>query len=72
MQVCCILALLMVLLAVMSLPFHLDILVHEQHDVFIDREVHGHLIDCIPSCAPNGAFDSALMEVDVPMLLRGR
>ena len=70
MQVWYLLLLLMVLLIVMSLPFHLDILVHEQLDVFIDRQVHKHLISYIPSCALNGVFDSALLEAIVPMLLR--
>ena len=50
----------------------LDILVHEQLDVFIDRQVHRHLVDCIPNCALNGVFDSILLEAIVPMLLRGR
>lgn len=72
MQVCYLLPLLMVLLAVTSLPFHLDILVHEQLYVFIDRQVHRHLIDCIPSCALNNVFDSALLEAIVLVLLRGR
>jgi len=71
-QVYYLLLLLMVLLTVVSLPFHLDILVYEQLDVFIDRKVHRHLIDWIPSGALNGAFDSALLEANVPVLLRGR
>lgn len=63
---------LMVLLVVMPLSFHIDILVHEQHDVLIDRQVHGHFIDCIPSCALNCVFDSDLLETIVPILLRDR
>lgn len=72
MQVCYLLLLLMVLLLVMPLSFHLDILVYEQLDVFIDREVHRHLIDCISSCALNGVFGSALLVAIVPVLVRGR
>lgn len=69
---CYLLLLQMVLLAMILLPFHPDILVHEQLDVFIDRQVHRHLIDYIPKCALNGVFDSALLESIVPMLLRGK
>ena len=60
----------MVLLAVMLLPFHLDILVHEQLDVFVDKHVHRHLADCIPSCALNNVFDFALLKAIVLVLLR--
>lgn len=62
----------LLLLLLMVLLFHLDIFFHEQLDVFIDRQVNGHLINFIPSCAPNGVFDSSLLEVVVPMLLRGK
>lgn len=72
MHVCYLLLLVMVLLSMMSLPFHIDILVHEQLDVFIDKQFHRHLIDCILSCALNGVFDSALLEAIVLVLLRGR
>lgn len=51
---------------------HLDIIVHEQLVVFLDRQVHRHLIDYIPSCALNGVLDSALLETIVPFLLGGR
>lgn len=71
-QVCYLLLLLMVLLVVMLLPFHLHILFHEQLYVFIDREVHTHLIECIPSCAFNDIFDSTLLEAIIPVLLRGK
>ena len=71
MQVCYLLLLLMVLLTV-TLPFHLDILVHERLDVFIDMQVHRHLIDYIPSCTLNSVFESALLEVIVLVLLRDR
>lgn len=56
----------------MLLPFHLHILVHEQIDVFINRQVHRHLINFIPIRALNVVFDSALLKAIVPMLLRGR
>jgi len=62
----------MALLAMVSLPFHLYILFHEQLNLFMDRKVHRHLIDYIPSCALNDSFDSALLEAIVPVLLRGR
>jgi len=48
---------------------NLGTLVHEQLDVFVDRQVHRHLINCIPSCTRNGVFDSTLLEPIVPMLL---
>ncbi len=70
MQVYYLLLLLMVLLTVMLLPFHIDILFREELDVFIDRQVHNHLIDCIPNCALNYVIDSTLMEANVAMLLR--
>jgi len=57
---------------VTPLPFHLDILVHEQLDVFIDRKVHRHLIDYIPSYILNDVFESTLLEAIVPVLLRGK
>jgi len=72
MQVCYLLMLLMVLFIVMLLPFYLDILVYEQLDVFIDRQVHRHLIECIPSCTLNSVFETALLGAIVPVLLRGR
>jgi len=50
----------------------LDILVHEQLDVFVDRQFHRHLINCIPSCALNSVFDSALLEVIVLVLLKDK
>ena len=70
--VCCLQLLLMVLLALMLLPSYLDILVYKQLDVFMDRRVHRHLIDCISSCTLNSVFDSTLLESIVPVLLRGR
>ena len=65
--VCCLQLLFMVLLL-----SYLDVLVYEQLDVFMGRQVHGHLIDCIPKCAMNGVFVSDLLETIVPILLRGR
>ena len=62
----------MVLLTVVLLLSYFDVLVYEQLDVFVGRQVHGHLIDCIPKCALNGAFISTLMETIVPILLRSR
>ena len=59
----------MMLLAVM-LP--LDVLVYKQLDVFMGRQVHGHLIDCIPKCALNSVFVFVLLETIVPVLVRGR
>ena len=60
----------MVLLALMLFLSYLDVLVYEQLDVFVGRQVKRHLIDCIPKCALNGVFDSALLETIVPILLR--
>lgn len=48
----------------------LDILVHEQHDVFGDRQVHRHLINHIHSYTLNNVFDSALLEVIILVLMR--
>lgn len=62
----------MFLLVVMLLPSYLDVLVYEQLDVFMGRQVHRHLIEYIPKCALNGFFDSALLETIVPVLLRLR
>ena len=49
---------------------HLDILVHEQLDVFLDRQVHRHLTNCIPSCSLNNVFESALLEYVLLVRLR--
>lgn len=62
----------MVMLVVMLMSSYLDVLAYEQLDVFVGRQVHIHLIDCIPKCALNGVFDSALLETIVPVLLRGK
>ena len=62
----------MMLLSVMLLLSYLDVLVYEQIDVFVGKKVHGHLIDCIPKCALNNVFVSALLEIIVLVLLRGR
>ena len=70
-QVCYLLLFLMVLLSMTPLPFHLDILVYEKLDVFMDKQVHRHLIDYIPCCALNGVFNSALLEAIIPVPLRG-
>ena len=73
MQVCYLLLLLMVFLAMIPLPFHLDILVYEQLVVVINRQVHRHLIDCIPiQFTLNGVFDYSLLESIVVVLLRGK
>ena len=48
------------------------ILFNEQLDVFMDRQVHRHLTNCIPSCALNNVFDSALLKAIVLVLLRDR
>ena len=72
MQVWHLLLFLIVLLVVTPFPFHLDILALEQLNVFIDRQVHRHSINGIPTCALNGVFGSTLLEVIVPMMLRGR
>ena len=61
-----------VLLAVMMLPSYLDVLVYEQLDVFVGRNVHRRLIDFIPKCALNGVFKYTLLETMVPMMLRGK
>lgn len=53
------------------IAIHLDILVHEQFDLFVDRQVHIHLIDYIPSCSLNGVFDSTLL-VAIVHVLEGR
>ena len=55
-----------------AISIYLDIIVHEKIDVFMDRQVHRHLIDCVLSCTLNGVFDSALLEDIVPVLLGGR
>ena len=68
-SVCCLQLLFMRLLVVMML---LDVLVYEQLDVFMGRQVHGHLIDCIQKCALSGLFVSALLETILPVFLRGR
>ena len=60
------------LVVVILPPSYLDVLFYEQLDVFVGRQVHRHLNDCIPKCALNVVFDSALLETIVPMLLRGR
>ena len=57
------------MLLIVMLP--LDVLVYEQLDVFVSRQAHRHLIDCIPKCALNNVFISALLETIVPILLRG-
>ena len=57
------------LLVVMLL---LDVLVYEQLDVFLSRQAHRHLIDCIPKRALNGVFISTLLETILPVLLRGK
>lgn len=59
----------MMLFSVMLL---LDVLVYEQFDVFVSRQSHRHLIDCIPKHALNGVFIFSLLETIVPVLLRGR
>lgn len=59
------------LLVVMLLLSYLDVLVYEKLDVFMGRQVHRHLIDCIPKCALNDVFVFALLEIIVPVLLRG-
>ena len=50
----------------------LDVLVYEQPDVFVGRQFHGHLIDCILKCAMNNVFMSSLLETIVPILLRDK
>ena len=62
----------MVIHAMMLLLSYLDVLVYEQLDVFVGRKVHGHLIECIPKCALDGVFASALLETIVLVLLRDR
>ncbi len=59
----------MVLLAVMLLLSYLHVLVYEQLDVFMGRQVHIQLIDCIPKCALNDVFYSALLEAIIPVVL---
>ena len=68
--VCC-LQLLTVLLAVVLLPSYLDVLVYKQLDVFVGRQAHRYLIDCIPECAQNIVFNSTLLDTIVHVLLRG-
>ena len=58
----------MMLLAMLLL---LDVLVHKQLDVFVSRQAHRHLIDCIPKRALNVVFISALLEAIVLVLLTG-
>ena len=70
--VCFLQLLFMMMLDVMLLLSYLDVLVYKQLDVFVGRQVHGHLIDCIPKCALNSVFISALLETNVAILLRGR
>src|SRR5699024_6928212 len=70
--VCCLHLLFMMLFVMTLLLSYLDVLVYEQLDVFMGRQVHGHLIDCIPKRALNGVFVSSLLETIVPILLRGR
>ena len=70
--VCCLQLFFMVLLAMMLLLSYLDVLVYEQLDVFMGRQVHGHLIDCITKCALNGVCVSALLKTIIPVLLRGK
>ena len=62
----------MMLLTVMLLLSYPDVLIYEQLDVFVGRQVHGHLIDWISKCALNVVFISTLLETIVPILLRGR
>ncbi len=59
------------LLAMMLLLSYLDVLVYEQLDFFVGRQVHRHLIDYILKCALNGVLDSALSETIVLVFLRG-
>ena len=53
----------MMLFIVILLLSYLDVLVYEQLDVFVGRQVHGHLIDYILKCALNNVFISALVEL---------
>lgn len=62
----------MMLLVVMLLLSYLDILVYEQLHVFVGRQVHGHLIECIPRHSLNDVFVYTLLETIVLVLLRGR
>jgi len=62
----------MMMLTVMLLLLYLDVLVYEQLDVFVGRQVHRHLIDCIPNCALNNVFVSDLLETVVLVLMRGK
>lgn len=62
----------MMFLTVILLSSYLDIVVYEQLDAFVGRQVLRHLIECIPKCALNSVFDSTLLETIVPILLRGR
>ena len=59
----------MMLLVVM---LFLNVLVYEQIDIFVSRQAHGHLIDCIPKRVLNNVFISSLLETIVPVMLRGR
>lgn len=68
-SVCCLQLLIIMFLVVMLL---LDVLVYEQLDVFVSRQAHKHLIDCIPKHALNSVFVSSLLETIVLVLLRGR
>ena len=55
----CLQLLLMMMLIVMLL---LDVLVYEQIDVFVSKQTHRHLINCISKLALNNVFISALLE----------
>lgn len=62
----------MMLLFVMLMLSYLDVLVYEQLDIFVSRQAHRHLINCISRSTLNGVFNIALFETIAPALLRGR
>lgn len=69
---CCLLLLLMVLVTMMSLPFYLDVIFYVQHDVFINRQAHRHILDCNPVVLSTLSFHFPLLKAIILVLLRDR
>jgi len=61
-SVCFLQLLFTILLAVMLLLSYLDVLAYEKINVFVSRQSHRHLIDCIPKCSLNSVLEFALLE----------
>lgn len=67
--VCCLQLLFMMLFFMMM---SLDVVVYEQLDVFVSRQAHIHLIDCIHKRALNSVLVSVILKTIVLVLVRGK